>query len=85
MTPDVIHVLEFLLGGALYYFVVSPRFRAYLKRVFRSWKGQHDLEEMPERALPLSPRSRVESRGGTLVVDERTVAEWRQNLKRNEP
>ena len=96
MTPDVLHVAQFLLGGCLYYFIVSKRFRGYLRRLWQSWNPENVRHVRMERGLPLSPGPeppretfpvvsgrKVESRGGKLSVDETTLAEWQANLKRN--
>jgi hypothetical protein len=93
----MIQTLYFLLGMFIYYFIVSKRFRGYLKKVWQSWNPANANVKMT-RELPLSPSGspvlmsklpvvpasrKVESRGGKLSVDETTLAEWQANLTRN--
>lgn len=90
--------LLFVLGMALYYLIVSPRFRKYLGKCVRSWMGR-PLEDAPvvAAALPaaapaIPPVTKAAAKpakryadmnsSGKMVVDEETFQEWLDNIQK---
>jgi hypothetical protein len=81
----MIQTFEFILGMILFYLLTSSRFRGWVKKAIMSWSPQKQQETQPIQETIIRPQKtrKVETHGGKLEVDEETLAEWQENLRRN--
>ncbi len=72
--------LLFLLGMFLYYLITSAKYRAFLKRHLPLRDQKQEVISMPV-VLEQKVR-RIQSCGGKLEVDEGTLREWQENIRK---